>query len=149
MGAAPGPAPVAPVAHRIERLPAEQEAASSILARRTTLPSGDAGSHPDLTKPAPIGDRCAITSQMELRLEVKWQKLWSLRFEDRPVLRKDPILEFDHRRVRLVVHGHPHPGRAVDRVVWGDRKKHAERELAMLDEGSRERAVNAVRVCDG
>jgi hypothetical protein len=27
----------APVAHRIERLPAEQEAASSILARRTTL----------------------------------------------------------------------------------------------------------------
>src|SRR5258708_32681018 len=29
----------APVAHRIERLPAEQEAASSILARRTSAPA--------------------------------------------------------------------------------------------------------------
>ena len=41
-------------------------------------------------------------------------------------LSEDPVLELDHRRSRLIVHGHPHPRRAVNRIVRRHRQQHSE-----------------------
>src|SRR5438094_122328 len=41
-------------------------------------------------------------------------------------VREDAVLKLDHRGGGLVVHHHPHPRAAVDRVVRRDRKHHPE-----------------------
>src|SRR5260370_33278423 len=90
--------------------------------------------HPKIVEPATVGDRGSVAAQVQLSLQIQRQHLGTLGLEDWAILSKDPVLELDHWRPRLIVHSHPHPGRAVDGIVWRYGEEHPQRVLAMLDE---------------